>query len=424
MFAKLKRAAARVIRLGDPRRAAPTPRSRSPSCWSSRPAGVEEVDRGDTIEYAVYGARGRAAGAARPARGRRRRARRGDDDARSPTTGPSRWRDFHRPGRRSAAAARAPAVGDPPPARARRCDGHRHRSRPGVRDRRPRDDAAVPGGAARARRRRGALVDLGCGSGVLAIAAAQARLGPGARRRPRARRRCVAARENARGQRRGARRPPRRPAARRARRRARRPSSRTCCARCCAHVARDRLRRRAAARCSIVERAAARRGRRDRRGVRARAGPARARARRARRVGGADARAPEVQPAQSPGRLPLVSYMAMLLRLLVIGSPSASIGCPAPRSEPPNPIDPCIVDGTAQQALDRARRALAARRRSAPTATRRGRTCFCPTSGWHRSSVRDGVAVEGDARDVQGRSPPCRACFASSSGRSTPRRTS
>ena len=198
------------------------------------PAGVEEVDHGDTVEYAVYGAEGElpslpdlraAAGAALVEVTTTQVA---DDWA-------SRWRDFHVPvtigGRLHVrppwCEAPAAGVGARPPAA-----GHRHRPQPGVRHRRARDDAAVPGGCcSRSPSPGGALVDLGCGSGVLAIAAAKLGWGPSpasttstrpsrlpARtRRPTASRStsptatcCTAARP----------------------RRARRPSSRTCCARC------------------------------------------------------------------------------------------------------------------------------------------------------------------------------------------------
>ena len=71
---------------------------------------------------------------------------------RSPTTGPTRWKHFHRP----------IVVGDrlpvrPPwaePRRAPGVDGDRHRPGPGVRHRRARHDAHVPRAAARAASRR------------------------------------------------------------------------------------------------------------------------------------------------------------------------------------------------------------------------------------------------------------------------------
>ena len=139
------------------------------------PAGVEEVDRGDSIEYAVYGAEGEL-----PALPTLRAAAGGafvdittsevaDDWA-------SRWRSFHEPvtiGDRL--HVRAPWHDPPDPA-----DGLL-------------DIAIDPGQAfgtgAHATTRLclqalldlepgGALVDLGCGSGVLAIAAAKLGWGP------------------------------------------------------------------------------------------------------------------------------------------------------------------------------------------------------------------------------------------------------
>ena len=181
----------------------------------------------------------------------------------------------------------------------RRPDRHRHRSQPGLRHRRARHDAPVPRGAARARARIGVgpLVDLGCGSGVLAIAAARLGWAPvlgidhehaAVARRARERR----------GQRRADRGPPRRPAARRAPA----PSAPTVVANLLRplleHVARAGFDGRAAAG-ARRRRPAARRGRRDRRRVRRSARSARARAPRERRVGGADAGA--LAPTRRPG---------------------------------------------------------------------------------------------------------------------------
>ena len=138
------------------------------------PAGVEEVDRGDTIEYAIYGARGElpelpalraAAGAALVDITTTEVA---DDWA-------SRWRTFHEPvtigGRLH---VRPPWA--PPPASAELLDiaidpaqafgtGAHHTTRLCL-------ELMLelePGGA---------LVDLGCGSGVLAIAACKLGWGP------------------------------------------------------------------------------------------------------------------------------------------------------------------------------------------------------------------------------------------------------
>jgi len=134
------------------------------------PAGVEEVDRGDTIEYAVYGAEGElpslpdlraAAGAALVDVTTTQVA---DDWA-------SRWRDFHVPVTIGGRLHVRPPWTDPP------------------RDRALLDVVIDPnqafGTGAHATTRlcleallalddhSGPLVDLGCGSGVLAIAAAR-----------------------------------------------------------------------------------------------------------------------------------------------------------------------------------------------------------------------------------------------------------
>lgn len=134
------------------------------------PAGVEEVDRGDTIEYAVYGAPGElpalpdlraAAGAALVEVTTSEVA---DDWA-------QRWREFHRAVTIGGRLHVRPPWDAPPPAR----DGL--------------EDIVIDpnqafGTGAHATTRLcleallalepgGALVDLGCGSGVLAIAAAR-----------------------------------------------------------------------------------------------------------------------------------------------------------------------------------------------------------------------------------------------------------
>jgi ribosomal protein L11 methyltransferase len=137
------------------------------------PAGVEEVDRGDTIEYAVYGAEGElptvpdvraAAGAALVDVTTTQVA---DDWA-------SRWREFHRPVTIGDRLHVRPPWTDPPPAEA------------GLLDIVIDPNQAFGTGAHATTRlcleallaldpaqRSGPLVDLGCGSGVLAIAAAK-----------------------------------------------------------------------------------------------------------------------------------------------------------------------------------------------------------------------------------------------------------
>ena len=134
------------------------------------PAGVEEVDRGDTIEYAVYGAEGElpslpdlraAAGAALVDVTTTQVA---DDWA-------SRWRDFHRPVTIGGRLHVRPPWTDPPPGDAELLDIVI-------------DPNQAFGTGAHATTRlcleallelepSGAFVDLGAGSGVLAIAAAK-----------------------------------------------------------------------------------------------------------------------------------------------------------------------------------------------------------------------------------------------------------
>ena len=165
------------------------------------PGGVEEVDLTATASSSTPSTARRASCPTLPdlRGGRRRRAGRGRHHRGRRRLGRALER-VPPPDRGRRAPVRAPAVGD---AARRGCVRGRHRPRPGVRHRRAPHDAPVPGAAAAssspARRARS---DLGCGSGVLAIAAAKLGWAPVLGRRPRARVACAATRENARGQRR------------------------------------------------------------------------------------------------------------------------------------------------------------------------------------------------------------------------------
>ncbi len=94
----------------------------------------------------------------------------------------------------------------------------------------------------------------------------------------------------------------------------------------------------------------------------------------------------------------------MTARLLILLVFLAAVALPAAPAgaEAPNPPDPSIVDGSAQQALDRAK----AKWRAAKIGSYRyeaRRQCFCPTTGWHVVNVRNGVPsarVHADVKDI------------------------
>jgi hypothetical protein len=95
---------------------------------------------------------------------------------------------------------------------------------------------------------------------------------------------------------------------------------------------------------------------------------------------------------------------ARILRplVLLLAAASLAVAGPAGAQEPPNPPDPYIVAGDAQQALDKARaKWKAAKIRSYRYEARR--MCFCPTTGWHVVNVRGGVPskqVHSDVKDI------------------------
>ena len=224
-----------------PRRARATRSSSSPSCSSScRRASRSATSARTSIEYGVYGAEGELPALPRAAgRGGRRRSSRSsrsevaDDWA-------DRWRAFHGPveigGRLLVRPPWSPPPDDPAiidlvidPGQAFGTGAH------------PTTKLCLellldlePGGA---------FMDLGCGSGVLAIAAARLGWTPveGVDHDPLS---VTATLENAAGQRRRGRAPGASTCCATAPRRPRRPWPPTCCARCCWRVARAGLRRR------------------------------------------------------------------------------------------------------------------------------------------------------------------------------------
>ena len=95
----------------------------------------------------------------------------------------------------------------------------------------------------------------------------------------------------------------------------------------------------------------------------------------------------------------MLARLLLVLSLVAVGALTA---VPAGAQEPPNPPDPSIVDGSAQEALDRAKaKWRAAKIRSYRYEARR--QCFCPTTGWHVVNVRDGVPskrVHADVKEI------------------------
>ena len=95
----------------------------------------------------------------------------------------------------------------------------------------------------------------------------------------------------------------------------------------------------------------------------------------------------------------------MRLRALLVPALAAAacaLAAPALAQEPPNPTDPYIAGGSAEQALDKARaKWKKAKIRSYDYEARR--SCFCPTTGWHKVKVR-GNRVSGtphtDVNDI------------------------
>ncbi len=93
-------------------------------------------------------------------------------------------------------------------------------------------------------------------------------------------------------------------------------------------------------------------------------------------------------------KLPVLLLLLTLAVGAAAGAAGAGAGAPEPQippdsiGEPPNPTDPRIADGSAAKALNRARaKWKRAKLRSYDMEARR--SCFCPTTGWHKVKVRD-----------------------------------
>lgn len=77
----------------------------------------------------------------------------------------------------------------------------------------------------------------------------------------------------------------------------------------------------------------------------------------------------------------------LLLTLLLAATAAAGAGLAAAQ-EPPNPTDPRIANGRAEKALDQARAQWKKAKLRAYDFEAR-RSCFCPTTGWHKVKVRN-----------------------------------
>lgn len=89
-----------------------------------------------------------------------------------------------------------------------------------------------------------------------------------------------------------------------------------------------------------------------------------------------------------------------ILLLTLFLALTAAAAAPAGAQEPPNPVDSSIADGSAQQALTKAR----AKWKAAGIASYRfqaRRMCFCPTTGWHTVNVRRTVPSARVSSDVK-----------------------
>jgi hypothetical protein len=77
---------------------------------------------------------------------------------------------------------------------------------------------------------------------------------------------------------------------------------------------------------------------------------------------------------------------ALLLLACVVAA--AALAAPGFAQEPPNPTAANIANGSAEKALDKARAQWRkAKLRSYDFEARR--SCFCPTTGWHKVKVRN-----------------------------------
>ena len=98
----------------------------------------------------------------------------------------------------------------------------------------------------------------------------------------------------------------------------------------------------------------------------------------------------------------MTKRLLLLLALVLVTGAATALPAGAQQNLPPATPAPTIADGSAQQALDRARaKWKAAKIRSYRYEARR--VCFCPTTSWHVVNVRDGVPsrrVHADVKDI------------------------
>jgi hypothetical protein len=88
------------------------------------------------------------------------------------------------------------------------------------------------------------------------------------------------------------------------------------------------------------------------------------------------------------------------LLLLAFAVAAAALAAPVLAQEPPNPAAANIADGSAEKALDKARARWKKAKISSYDYEAR-RTCFCPTTGFHKVKVRKNKLSGTPSSDIE-----------------------